>query len=303
MSEPKRHHYVPCMLLKHFTVEGTRKGTLYPFEPHGRDGIRWKRRTNQEASPDRVAFLKFFYSVPNASVGGEPQIVEELIGRKFENKWDEVLGTVVTTSKLPSSHDLLTDLIQFVAFSAIRTPRFKEIVCDLFKHIGKTGKQLEECKRFLVDYNQSGSDQIGDAFEGLVEKSKKGFDQDDWVRAMIVYSPIALGPFLFRQNWTIYDTGDTEVHFVCTDDPVTIFDNKGMIYDVSHVSDPEKLIMMPLSPKHLLLSEPIHSSETLTQEVIAKINTMQLSHSTTGFAIEPRFCHMSENTVVWNVRS
>lgn len=296
MNEPKRHHYVPCMLLKHFTVEGTRTGTLYPFERHGNGKFRWERK---DKSPNSVAFVRFFYSIPGTSIGNRPQIVEELLGSKFENKWGQVLQAVVDTSRMPGTYDDLTDLIQFVAFSAIRTPRFKDMVCALFKHIGETAGQLEESKRILEKHNIGGIDHIGEAFGSLVDKSKSGFDQDDRVQAMVIYSPLIFSQFLFRKNWTLYETANSDAFLVCTDDPVTVFDRSGRIYDVSHVFDPERLIMMPLSPKHLLLSERFSDFESLDTVQIATINSMALSHATKGFAVEPRFCHASGDEVTW----
>lgn len=117
------------MYLKGFTQENRSRGTLWQLELLERT-IRWQKK-----SPESVGRIFRFYETPNTSINGDSKVVESKLGEHFENMWSRTLTKVLDSNSLPSDRSEYEIFLQFVAFSAIRTARFKETVEAFRKHL------------------------------------------------------------------------------------------------------------------------------------------------------------------------
>ena len=114
---PRRHHYVPQMLLAHFTEERTKEGWLHALKVS--DGSPFK------SHPNDLAQERDFYRVDGVE-GVEPTVFERQFGA-FESKAAPILREIIETRVIPQDKRYST-FINFVSLMAARVPATRENV-------------------------------------------------------------------------------------------------------------------------------------------------------------------------------
>jgi hypothetical protein len=239
MSKRDNHHIVPSMFLKRFTVENKAKGTLWQLELLNRS-VSWQRK-----SPVSVGKIFRFYEVPNSAIDGNSKDVESKLGEHFENKWSRTLTEVVDSSSLPSSQHEYENLLQFVAFSAIRTLRFKETVDHFRRYLCQSKESMSLVRNlYLSNADAEYSAVYLPYFERLLRGSSP-LDQDSFVKFLILYSPVNY--WIFGQRlWVLRRIAANSPFLICSDDPVVIIDEKGDHLEPFEVLRTDSTVFVPL---------------------------------------------------------
>ncbi len=283
MTKRDNHHTVPSMFLKRFTEENSPKGTLWQFELLDRTAS-WQRK-----SPQSLGKLFRFYDVPNSAIGGNSNVVETKLGEHFENAWSRILDDVLNLNTLPTEHNEYANLLQFVAFSAIRTARFKATMESFRTFLSQSEEPMLMIREIYLSNPDAQFQEIYlPAFESLI-RANAPLDQDAFVKFLILYSPV--NHFIFcRRQWELRKISTGTSYLICSDDPVVVLGKDGTYLEPFDVLHPDSTVLIPLSRTHLLSTVSTSSEQPpeLTTEEVAKLNAHQFGKSRKLFSCEPK---------------
>lgn len=224
MSDPRKHHYVPVLLLQGFTPSGRRDDFLWV---HDKEQSKvWRTK------PDQAAHERDYYRVDLDEAGIDPNIVEKLFGSTIEAKAATVIQEIGSLRRLPQGDDFLA-LIEFVTLLALRTPAFRGLyernMEQLYRHSAKMILSRREPFEQFLQYKRAKGEEIppGIIYESLRDVA---FDDERYsveiprtssVQMLVKLWPDMVPVFLAR-NWSLLFTRPNEEHLICSDMPVSI---------------------------------------------------------------------------------
>ena len=118
-KQPRHHHFVPQFYLGGFAATVSARESLHVVDIE--KGKQWP------STPKDSAHERDYHAVDLGS-GQDPMVIEKKLA-ECEGKWALALRNTIEQKMLPEG-DLLGDLLAFVAFMAVRIPRFRNQVTD-----------------------------------------------------------------------------------------------------------------------------------------------------------------------------
>jgi Protein of unknown function (DUF4238) len=282
-SKRDNHHTVPSMFLKRFTVENKPTGTLWQLELLDRS-VCWQKK-----SPKSLGRIFRFYEVPNSAIDGNSKFFEEKLGEHFEDMWSRSLDAVMKSNSLPTVQNEYENILQFVAFSAIRTARFKATLDSIRTFL----KQCEGAMSLVRQVYLSNPDaQFRGVYLPAFEKLLEGdmpLDQDNFVKFLILYSPVNYWIF-GQRRWELREITAESPFLICSDDPVVVVDEDDTYLEPFDVLRPDSTVFIPLSRTHLLgtVSTSSEQPPEITIDEVAKLNSYQFGKARKLFMCEPK---------------
>jgi hypothetical protein len=250
-NQPKNHHYVPAFHLSMFTASGTDDGELWVVDK--------KRRRSWQSTPKNTAKENNFYTVAELT---DVMAVEKGLSQ-VEGKCAPVVRDVVANKRLPSGEDFQI-LLNFVALAVVRVPnvraQFGRVVDQMTKRaflpalLGQNGAEL---LRYLAAMDgQSISDEEIQELQAFVASGEYDIDLDrTWhIQTMVELFGRMLAA-LSQRNWAVWTAADDAGDFVCSDQPVTLWDLQWPPSLPPHFAQSNTMLTFPLSRRVMLVSQ------------------------------------------------
>ena len=230
MSEPKKHHTVPRMLLKHFALDG--KICLYNKE----SGL---LRLNQDIK--NVCIQKNFY-------GAEP-IIEKYLAtveclsaeslKNFKNKPESI-----------SQQDRV-NIAEFLGCMVLRTKHTEAFIAEIERNTLETG-----IIDFISNPQNLRSEEEKKCAEDFKKNGFKGFNVTIPRDLIIAYSfnpdlVNAVFSAIYHMNWILLEA-PSDYFFILGDTAIIRAVPEGTLMGLSN---PDLMLAMPLSPKLLLMAD------------------------------------------------
>jgi hypothetical protein len=191
MNQPRKHHYVPQLYLKNFTLEGGEKDRLWVFDQ--------EKLTQWASTPEGAAHQRDFYRIEDDQ---DPMAVERWFAQ-FESESAPVLREIIESRNLPPTESRAFGyFITFIALLIGRVPHIRETV----------SRFLDEVKRKMDFASRE---------MGLEQDSFPNFDQT-WHVDTILHNVTTLVPHLMLRKWSVWIVGDEAPDLVCSDNPVAL---------------------------------------------------------------------------------
>lgn len=286
-----KHHYVPRFYLKGFTLKGTEDDSLWVFDQEMKRA--WK------GSPKKDAYQKNFHEVDLP--GFDKMSVESTLGEKVESPMAAVLADILKNKRLPIEPLARDIFLNFVAFTAARSPQFREAMAEVVDRRAK-----EELRQKLKDPSQvevlrqlHSSMETDVPFEEVIK-----FDDDDftvsWDQTSIVGAMLLNHDHFLeaaaKRHWNLWFVAEGLPDLVCADLSVTIWPlrhPKEAFQDcgLRHWNDPDVMLVMPLDRRMaavgLLQGEPV--VHNLNLEGVGVVNYHVAQFSRQVYSSTPEF--------------
>lgn len=274
-NQPKNHHYVPAFHLSLFTMNGTKDDTLWALDKH--------RRRQWQSTPKTTARENNYNTV--VELNDDPMAVETGLSQ-VEDKCAPVVRDVVANRRLPTGEEFQI-LINFVALAVVRVPnvrtQFGKVVDQLTKRLvlpnflGSDGREL--LRYFAGLDGQSFSDDELQEMQASIESGDSTFDFGrTWhIQSMLELFDRML-PALAQRNWAVWIADDDAGDFVCSDQPVALWDLQWPPAMPPHFAQPNTLLTIPLSRRVMLVSRLEDMSDhtcVLEPKFVALLNTLR----------------------------
>jgi hypothetical protein len=266
-----RYHYIPEMLLKHFT---DCDGLL-----HYVDCASNVRRP--PTIPREIGYGRDFYR-DEESV--DPDVIEGAL-KKIENDAAHVLQRVMDTRSHPTTSEDWLPLITFVAIQAVRVPATKamiarpihrehEIVADLL--MSNPGLYKNSAHLLAIDSSQT-------SYKEFLAMDEKSLIPELSVGEFFEYALAMMKPIMESLNvrcWNVVHSDKPGEHFVISDDPVVLYWSDGkprrLPPGYAHINSD---VTIPISSSIALLAT--HNDFVVTPESIrhhvARINSKTIA--------------------------
>ncbi len=275
MPDPKKHHYVPKVLLKHFTT-GTKDTHIWAFDI--------AKLTRFHPNIKDAAAQSNYYRVTNDHDPDlDPLVLEKLFGSEIESPAGPVLQQLIATSKIPK-HKIPQEIATLMAASMARVPRTIDGLNEL-------NSRLLRRVLWYYAHDPRRASQMADHAPSLDTSTLQKLLEHDALeislernfilqQAMIGF-PNALQAIQSR-NWCLA-TSDTDDHFILSDCPFVVSWSKptpGPYPPALGLSN--TTATFPISPKHVLIGtfEPLPANLVAPPEDVANINARTASYAT-----------------------
>jgi Protein of unknown function (DUF4238) len=270
---PRKHHYVPQVLLRGFTLSGTNTGKLHIVDV--------TRRTTYASTPEGSAKETDYNLVE--SEGVDPFAIEsDLLANTVEGPAASALDAL-RRGELPDAGGREC-MLNFIAMQALRAPSRREMLDDFTTRTA----QMTLSKAFESDETLDAARRSDPELADLTREEAQEF-----IRSIVIKdNPTghlanllpSFGPILEMltpRNWHLL-SAPTGVDFVCSDDPVTL-----VPMGVRPPTVPpgfgslDAQVFMPVGRSHALLgmwpvprrTEPAWEPRTLNAREVALFNT------------------------------
>jgi hypothetical protein len=229
LSQPPKHHYIPVLYLKQWTVNG--RFTEFS-RPLGRDRVE-----HRGTSPKGTGFQRGLYRMTSA---GLPEDVAEAVERKFMGQVDnlakEALDILLGTLPQKWPVKQRSAWSRFVNGLMFRVP----------ERVAATRKYLEEFwqidyERHKAEYEKERAPGDPD-FPGYLKMS---IERESLIYAMKQIDDQQIGSLLNRMEWRTIDVSGAGRPLFTSDRP--IIHTNGMAY-------PDSYLMMPINPTRLFIA-------------------------------------------------
>lgn len=293
-KQPIKHHYVPAFYLSLFTSNGKR---LWVFDKN--------QRQCWPSSPKNAAKERHFYSVEGTD---DPAAVEKLLS-DVEGKSAPVVRKVIDTQKLPAGDDL-DILINFVALAAVRGPKVREqfarVVDQMTKQVvlpdflGPSGANL------IRDLDASDGEEIADdqirEMQEFIEGGQFDVNLDQtWHIGTTLELFNRVLESLAQRQWAVWTIADGLGDFVCSDQPVVLWDFEWPPDMPPNFAAPNTLLTIPLSRRVMLAScfGGLRSDFVIDDEIhVARMNTIRAVSANQIYSATEDWTWTSDNETV-----
>lgn len=197
MSVPRRHHFIPRLYLKGFTLRGGESDRLWVFDQ--REGRQWP------STPKQSAHKRDFNRI-DARSGGDPMAVERHFS-KLEDEIAPVLREIIATRRLPAGPAAYAVFIKFIALSICRIPALRSAVSSFFE----AARANEE---FAREWLARHGDPQPPAEAETIDQT--------WLVKNIVHCMRALLRPLAQRKWSLWVVADDAPDLICSDNPVAL---------------------------------------------------------------------------------
>lgn len=232
MSEPKRHHFVPCAYLEGFKEPESDFLNIY-----SKRSETWRRQKANQAM-----LRNKYYSQRWVPEGVDENVLEKGLGNELEPKGLNSLKRLVNCADELTDDDT-ANIIAYIEFQRIRVPRQADEAMRLAKRaietmvVGKPGG-----KEVLKTHEVSIKDSFRFEFMRLVSGN--------------------IGPYLARMIWEIVEAPEGSC-FVTSDSPVSFWNQDFMPPLEPGIGLYGTVVFFPLDSGHLLvLRHPEYMDET-----------------------------------------
>lgn len=219
-SEPRRHHYVPRLLLAGFTANGSAEGFLWVHNIRKHDEP-WRQR------PRTVAHERDFYRT--AIEGEDPFLVEKALA-EIEGQVAPIIREIQRTLKLPDA-EALQELLYFVALLATRVPSLRESLSKFFDQLSRTTLDLASATPERFEHQKALLHSKGYDVDGLEWQDVRaslepgagcfGVDQT-WLIGQALQAAETIMKCLIPRHWGLMIASHEMPDFVCSDNPVSL---------------------------------------------------------------------------------
>lgn len=197
MNIPRKHHYVPKLLLKNFTLGGRADDRIWVFDQGARR--QWPSTPGKSACEAN-------FNTTNADRNAHPMVVEEGFGR-FESDFAAVLRNIIASKTLPADSRGFDLLVNFIALSISRVPAIRDKISGFFDEV----RAKEEFARERL--RRSG--------KMVLETPAEEIDQT-WMVENTILSISTLVPHLAQRKWSLWFAEDDAPDLICSDNPVAL---------------------------------------------------------------------------------
>lgn len=230
MSEPKKHHIVPRMLLKHFALDGkiclySKKSESFRFD----QGI------------ENVCIQKNFY--------GEKSIIEQYLAI-VESKSTESLENFKNKPESISQQDRV-NIAEFLGCMVLRTKHMEAFIAEIERSTIETG---------IIDFISNPQNLRSEEEKEYAKELKKNGFKDFTVtipRDLIVarsFNPDlvnAVSSTIYQMNWVLLEAPN-DYFFILGD---TVIIRTVPSETLMGLSNSDLMLAIPLSPKLLLMAD------------------------------------------------
>jgi len=219
----RRHHYLPEFYLAAFSDTGTKDGSLTVFD-------NLERRT-WPTKPEKAAHQRDFYRVDLPDM--EPDSLEKDFA-KFESEAADVLRQIHLKKQIPDDNDGFDILLNFVSFTMVRVPAFREARRQNMEQIYdmqmRMALQSRETWKETVRLANTKTDGPDISSEGTYEQMSKfvdekrytiDTDQNGHLKTLLEWHDRIL-PLLAQRAWSLVVADPSVGYFVTSDHPVLL---------------------------------------------------------------------------------
>jgi len=290
-SRPKKHHYIPQVLLAGFTDDGTSAGTLFIA-----DLVRLKTY----ASTPEGTGAETNYNLLEGD-GLDPFGIEsDLLATHIEGPVGSVFQKLRSGTALTTDEEKMA-LLNFMAMQAIRSPNRRDahnrFTTDVMRQIIAVVTESDET---FVAYKRAHPELAELTREDLIEWAANTTMKWGPTGHLRAYLP-SFGPIydlLTMRSWSLL-VAPSNVDFVCTDDPVAFVPvGAKSPYAPRGFIDPDPVVM-PVGKRHAMLgvfpppdAEPSWTSMSINARKVAALNTALL-------AVASRFVASPQDDFTW----
>lgn len=251
MQKPaRRHHYLPESYLAGFTASGRKDDFLYVFDLESEDGQVEKRR------PRNVAFEKDYHRLDWPGLPRD--FLEKGVWGKLESELAPVIRRVGQCEHV--SGEDIDSLLHFVALCAVRVPSMRDAGTTMIE--GATGSSLSDAVRkkhaWQLILRWSAEKDLGwgeDELRAMIRAPDLGRGPQQWWAFLntVMNQDVLLGQ-LSKRKWCLWAAPSDDAHFICCDDPFTIFHAPPVIpYRTPRFDEPGTVVTFPLSRSTVLV--------------------------------------------------
>lgn len=189
MNQPRRHHYVPKLYLKNFTLKREELDRLWVFD---QEAVRqWP------ATPQGAAHSRDFYQIEDDQ---DPMAVEKWFSG-FESEAAPVLNDIINSCRLPP----------------VASKEFGYFVTFLALQIGRVPHIRETLEKFFDDVKKK--QDFAARVAGCDPGPFPDFDQT-WHVETIMENAEVLRPLLWMRQWSLWTVANETPDLICSDNPV-----------------------------------------------------------------------------------
>jgi len=242
---PRKHHYVPKVLLRGFTASGTNEGQLHIVD--------LLRRTTYASTPEGAAKETDYNLVE--SEGVDPFAIEhDLLANTVEGPAASGLD-LLRRGELPADDDR-ERLLSFIAMQALRAPARRDLLDDFSTRTARLTLSLAfESDETLEAARRSDPELADLTREEAQEFIRNAVVRDNPTGHLANLLP-SFGPILDQlvlRSWALLVAPDG-VDFVCSDDPVVIVPIGSRPMSAPRgFGSPDSQVLMPVGRSHALL--------------------------------------------------
>lgn len=282
-----KQHFVPRAYLSAFTD---------PDTPSGQEPYLWVYERDGEApyarSPRKVAVRTHYYSFPD-ELGDLNESIEELLS-KIESQAIPVLRLLQNDVDIASlTAEQREALAVFIAFLAVRTPRFRDhiekFMADIGKKVGPLSAQDPEyfertMKRVAAAKGKSPPEDI----ERLRQYILSGDYDVKTNPAISLQSLLEVAPtiaeYVYRFNWRMLRAPSSSSGFLTSDHPLVLISTKKLpgIYGIgAGWETPWMEATLPIAPRRCLLISQHHPPgfEEVSDSIVSEVNLRTAAHA------------------------
>lgn len=191
MSEPRKHHYLPQLYLRNFTLDGGVRDRLWVFDQ--------EQVKQWPSTPEGAGHQRDFYEIEDPK---EPMAVENWLAQ-FESAAAPVLKEIIESKNLPPHTSAAFGyFITFVALLVARVPHVRNTLSQFF----------DEVKRRQAFASKA---------TGLEQRPFRDFDQT-WHVETIMEIAETLRPSLWMRKWSVWIAQDDAPDLICSDNPINL---------------------------------------------------------------------------------
>jgi len=217
-KEPRRHHYVPELLLKNFADLG---GKLW-----GYDAVKRKKFCTD---PQAAGVKADFHTVRLKAGKIDRLTIEQMLSTRVEGPGKLALTRLVNREELTDQQAL--DFIQFVATQFVRTPtafaqRSALIAPTLQESLKRMAKFDAEYKRRVTERlaEKHSQEEIDRRFDHLQNGKIIVVPTREFLLRLMLDQIIKVTKELSRMRWNLATLDDSDPDLIIGDHPVTLHD-------------------------------------------------------------------------------
>lgn len=254
-QKKRRHHYLPRYYLGGFTQGGDKADPLF---------VRSKKQNRSWTTRAEGAAHKRDLFKPEGAQF-EPDEFEDGFA-SIEGLIAPVLKGAIKTEILPDIHGLGL-LLHLVALNAARPPaeiaHLEDIVDENLRRGVADDMTVEVHQRILDEWRAEGRDTTHvEDLDALKERILKGgvravMPRDYTLVMGVLGRATVLIDLLALRGWTLLRVESPDLHFVCSDRPVNLLNNRNLPEGTpARFNDPRFDVIMPLSKRLCMVGRP-----------------------------------------------
>lgn len=286
VNEPRKHHFIPSMLLSRFTVDGTDRAKLWEF-----DLVKGEWRKSR---PRQSGYRRDFHRVELP--GRDPFAVEKFLAESVEDPAAPIIRAIGDKQILPVDLAEWDTLLTFLALLVVRVPNRRDELDDfqtrLTKMIGQMAGSREVALRSLPKSHPSTRESMIALLDGTASAAKVSTTDHVYIMLRVA---VDLANYLGERRWSILFAPPGSPDFIMSDDPVQVRFIRGGPRGHAGFGMAETDVTVPVHRRCALLGtwDGDHGAIIdCSERLVAKVNTR--TASTSG-----RFLWATQRTAVF----